>query len=120
MGGPGFGRTPGEALVSEGLAGRFVGHLFGNPPEPWECAVADEILRDHRPDAAALASSDHRQVAWFFGTRDGRFPRWLGYTLGHRIVGDWLATMPDLRGGGRGGGDDGGYGSRGSPTPAGG
>lgn len=98
MGGPGYGRTLGEALVSEGLAGRFVGCLFDNPPEPWECAVEDEILRDLRPDAAALASSDYHHAAWFFGTKDGRFPRWLGYTLGYRIVGDWLAAMPGLSG----------------------
>ena len=44
MGGPGYGRSLGEALVSEGLAGRFVAKLFGNAPEPWECAI----------DAAAL------------------------------------------------------------------
>ncbi|TXN19224.1 hypothetical protein FV217_22095, partial [Methylobacterium sp. WL9] len=30
--GTGYGWTLGEALVSEGLAGRFVSHLFGTPP----------------------------------------------------------------------------------------
>jgi hypothetical protein len=44
MAGPGYGDTLGEALVSEGLAGRFVGRLFGSPPEPWERAVDDEAL----------------------------------------------------------------------------
>ncbi len=98
MAGPGYGRTLGEALVSEGLAGHFVRHLFGNPPEPWECAVGDEALKTHRPDTATLASRDYSHAAWFFGTKDGRLPRWLGYTLGYRIVGDWLASKPALNG----------------------
>lgn len=34
MAGPGYGRTLGEALVSEGLAGQFTRWLFGNAPEP--------------------------------------------------------------------------------------
>ena len=69
MAGPGYDRTLGEALVSEGLAGHFVQRLFGNPPEPWEHAVGV-----------------------------GEYPRWLGYTLGYAIVGKWLgsAREPDV------------------------
>jgi hypothetical protein len=33
-----------EALVSEGLVGRFVGHLFGPPAERGECAVDDAAI----------------------------------------------------------------------------
>ncbi|KST57485.1 hypothetical protein AO398_07825 [Methylobacterium sp. GXS13] len=91
MAGPGYGATLGEALVSEGLAGQFVRHLLGTPPEPWEAAVSDAVLAAHRPDSATLAGTDHDHGAWFFG-RGGRHPRWLGYTLGYRIVGDWLAA----------------------------
>ena len=36
MAGPGYGWTLGEALVSEGLAGRFTGWLFGSSAELWE------------------------------------------------------------------------------------
>jgi hypothetical protein len=89
----GYGRTLGEALVSEGLAGRFVGHLFGSPPEPWECAVDDDAIRAHLPGAAALAAPNSDHEGWFFGA-GGRRPRWLGYTLGYRMVGDWLAAVP--------------------------
>jgi uncharacterized protein YjaZ len=35
------------------------------------------------------------EVEWFFGARR---PRWLGYTLGYRVVGDWLATTPEADG----------------------
>jgi hypothetical protein len=97
MGACGYGRTLGEALVSEGLAGHFVGTLFGSAPEPWERAVDDETLRANLPDEAALAQSDYAHAAWFFG-RGGRHPRWLGYTLGYRIVGEWRAATPEVSG----------------------
>lgn len=97
MAGPGYGRTLGEALVSEGLAGRFVGRLFGTPPEPWESAVNAEVLATHGPAASALLHRRHDHNSWFYGT-SGRYPRWLGYTLGYAIVGDWLAATPDVTG----------------------
>lgn len=89
----GYGQTLGDALVSEGLAGRFVSYLFGSPAELWECAVDDSAIRKHLPDGAALATPNFDHAGWFFGV-GGRRPRWLGYTLGYRIVGDWLATVP--------------------------
>jgi hypothetical protein len=97
MGAIGYGRTLGEVLVSEGLAGRFAGHLFDSPPEPWECAVDDAALRAHLPDATALSALDYDHMAWFFGAK-GLYPRWLAYTLGYRIVGDWLATQTEVDG----------------------
>lgn len=89
MAGPGYGWTLGEVLVSEGLAGQFVSHVFGTPPELWESAVSEELLKANLPSDEALASSDYDHAAWFFG-HGGRFPRWLGYTLGYRVVADWL------------------------------
>ncbi|NGM22954.1 DUF2268 domain-containing protein [Roseomonas stagni] len=93
MGGPGYGRTLGEALVSEGLAGHFTARLCRNPPEPWECAVPPEVLRAHRPDDAMLADPGYDHASWFFG-RGGQRPRWLGYTMGYAIVAEWLAATP--------------------------
>ena len=97
MAGLGYGQTLGQVLVSEGLAGQFVSHLFGTPPEAWERAVTDDVLRSHLPDAAALARTDYDHDAWFYGAV-GRYPHWLGYTLGYRIAGNWLETAPDLSG----------------------
>ncbi|CAO4138074.1 hypothetical protein LPLAFNJD_LOCUS52 [Methylorubrum aminovorans] len=91
--GPGYGDTLGEALVSEGLAGHFAGTLFDASPEPWECALDDAALRAHRPSAAELRALNQDHAGWFFGA-GGCHPRWLGYTLGYRIVGDWLAANP--------------------------
>ncbi|WP_375466216.1 DUF2268 domain-containing putative Zn-dependent protease [uncultured Methylobacterium sp.] len=97
MAGPGYGWTLGEALVSEGLAGQFVSRVFGTPPEPWECAVTDAVLKANLPDHATLVGNGHDHRAWFFGF-GGRYPRWLGYTLGYRIVGNWLRAEPSLGG----------------------
>lgn len=97
MAGPGYGRTLGEALVSEGLAGQFTGRLFGSPPEPWERGVDEAVLRAYLPDAAALTASGYDHNAWFFGA-GGHRPRWLGYTLGYRIVGKWLADVGSVDG----------------------
>ncbi|KMO40149.1 hypothetical protein VQ02_08430 [Methylobacterium variabile] len=95
--GPGSGWTLGEALVSEGLAGQFVNHLFGSPPAPWERAVTDEVLKANLPDNATLIGNGHDHRAWFFGL-GGRYPRWLGDRLGYRIVGDWLAAQAAISG----------------------
>ena len=89
MTGPGYGRTLGDALVSEGLAGQFTRRLFGNPPEPWECSVDRETLRSHLPKDIELTAARYDHNSWFFGV-GGHRPRWLGYTLGYVIVGEWL------------------------------
>jgi hypothetical protein len=100
MAGPGYGATLGEALVSEGLAGHFVRRLFGSPPEPWERAVDTATLHAHLPDTTTLQSTQWDRAAWFFGTLDGRYPRWLGYTLGYELVRAWMeaGTPPDADG----------------------
>ena len=97
MTGPGYGRTLGEALVSEGLAGRFTGWLFDSPPEPWERAFGDDVLRAHAPDEVTLQSADDDHAAWFFGF-GGRLPRWFGYTLGYRLAGEWLKEAGEVDG----------------------
>ncbi|UFN46911.1 DUF2268 domain-containing protein [Roseomonas sp. OT10] len=94
MGAVGYSRNLGDALVSEGLAGQFVRRLLGTPPEPWEAAATEAELHAHRPDAATLAAPRYDHDAWFFGAR-GLYPRWIGYTLGYRIVADWLAVEPE-------------------------
>ncbi|UOP09846.1 DUF2268 domain-containing putative Zn-dependent protease [Pseudomonas palleroniana] len=90
MAGPGYGWTLGEALVSEGLAGQFVQHVLGSEPEPWESAHGLEALRAAPVSLSELEATYYDHNAWFFGTGDK--PRWLGYALGHQMVGRWLAT----------------------------
>lgn len=92
--GPGYGETLGEALVSEGLAQRFLHEMMVCPPEPFEVAVPDAVCDAWRARARAEfddAAYDHD--AWFFGT--GEMPEWLGYTLGRLMVDRYLARHPE-------------------------
>lgn len=90
MAGPGYGRTLGEALVSEGLAGRFVQYVLRSHPEPWESAVTTSELRAFMVQESKLVETGYDHAKWFFGR--GSLPRWFGYTLGYEIVGEWLAS----------------------------
>jgi hypothetical protein len=94
--GPGYGKSLGEALVSEGLAGQFVNRLYGTPPEPWECAVEPREAWRFLPDDKTLALPMYDHKAWFFGS--GPYPRWLGYTLGYLLAGRWRAVNPEASG----------------------
>ena len=87
--GPGYGTTLGAALVSEGLAGRFVQELYGNPPELWEAEDAADL--DHLATALAVWDLPYDHKAWFFGA--GHLPKWVGYRLGYRIVGAHLSAQ---------------------------
>jgi uncharacterized protein YjaZ len=92
--GPGYGRTLGEALVSEGLADRFSIELLGAPVPPW----SDALPRDetaHFLDLARpeLDSATYDHSRWFFGTSP-TLPRWTGYTLGFRLVESYQAGHP--------------------------
>jgi len=94
--GAGYGRTLIEAMVSEGLAGRFVVELFGSEPEPWEQALPASALPPFA--AKALADGDsplYDHAAWFFGR--GSLPRWVGYTLGWALVGQHLESHRSAR-----------------------
>jgi uncharacterized protein YjaZ len=90
--GPGYGRTLGEVLVTEGLAGHFVIEIFGGSPEPWEQLGELEIGRYLTVANQNWESATYDHAAWFFGSGD--MPRWLGYSLGFSIVGRFLSEHP--------------------------
>ena len=48
------------------------------------------------PEQRDLSATDYDHGAWFYGA--GTLPRWIGYTLGYAIVGDWLKTVPEADG----------------------
>ena len=90
--GPGYGRTLGEALVTEGLAGHFAQQLYGGPPEKWETSLDDEALAQAARDAAAAWDDEaYDHAAWFFGTD----PAWRGYALGYALVERHLIAHPN-------------------------
>lgn len=93
--GPGYGSSLGEALVSEGLAGHFVLELFGGLPEPWEQLPESEIRTHATLATKEWERTDYNHEAWFFGRGD--LPRWLGYSLGFRLVDRFLSEHPTSR-----------------------
>lgn len=83
-----------EAMVTEGLADHFAIELLGAPVPPWcdafpESQTAQWLARA-RPE---LDSAGYDHPAWFFG-RGTELPNFAGYTLGYRLVRDYLASQP--------------------------
>lgn len=89
--GPRYGRSLGEALVSEGLAQAFEAEL-GYPVPFYATALLPPVLAAFADRARPLAGKvgyDH--AAWFYGRSDDpAFPRHGGYSLGYAIVRAWL------------------------------
>lgn len=87
--GPGYGRSLGEALVSEGLAGHFVQQVLGGPPDPWDQTRPG--LGTLKQAAGLWARRDYDHGEWFLGR--GRMRKWTGYGIGHRLVAEHLAQV---------------------------
>ena len=91
---PGYGRALGEALVSEGLAGRFARQLCANRSEHRGRALEPDAVDEFAP--LALIHRDdagHDHPRRFFGARD--LPVRAGYTLGYAPVGECLTAGAD-------------------------
>jgi hypothetical protein len=89
--GPGYGKTLGEAIVSEGLADHFAAEVFPDAPKaPWDDAVTKDQERESwlRARRSLWSRFGYDHAEWFFGA--GSFPHWVGYTLGYDIVGAYL------------------------------
>lgn len=88
--GPPQRATLGGALVSEGLAGHFAQEVYGGPPEPWESLDLDTVRASVARAEENWGESHYDHDAWFFGA--GELPRWIGYSLGFRMVSIFLAA----------------------------
>jgi len=89
----GYGNTLLGALISEGLADRFSVELFQIAPPIWSSALTDSELETWQEQAKQTwrkASYNHN--AWFFGSNE--IPRWTGYSLGYKLVSDYLDRHP--------------------------
>lgn len=89
---PGYGRSLGEVLVSEGLAGHFVASVLGGPPDPWDATVPPSGLAKRAMTEWAWRDLD--RGLWFEGR--GNIRKWAGYGLAHRLVAEHLSREPDL------------------------
>lgn len=89
--GPGYGKSLGEALVSEGLAGHFVVRVLGGAPDPWDATVPASGAARMAMNEWARRDYDHAR--WFIG--GGDLKNNTGYGLGHRLIAAHLAQDAD-------------------------
>ena len=93
----GYGITLVEAIISEGLADWFSIEITGADPPMWSVAFTGEELEnllDLAKDTWYESPYDHPK--WFFGTTS-EIPRWAGYSLGYKLVGDYLSQYPNKK-----------------------
>lgn len=84
-----------EAMVFEGLADHFSVEHFGTDVPPWANALSEaQIATLWARALLELDAPSFDHPAWFFGLGGTDLPRWTGYTLGYRLVGDYLARHP--------------------------
>jgi len=91
--GPGPYNTLLEALVFEGLADHFAFELTGAPLPPWTQTFPEPETDLYLDRARAELDRPFDFEAWFFGIGTD-LPQWTGYTLGFRIVRDYMAANP--------------------------
>jgi len=92
------GRSLLDALVHEGLADHFAIELTGVEPPPWVLALSpEETIRLLARAREEYDSPHYSHMAWFFGSDELGIPRWAGYSLGFKLVGDYLARNPSAK-----------------------
>lgn len=95
--GPGYGRTLGEALVSEGLADHFDLQVHpGAAPYQWTQALDETALREALARARPrLWGTGYDHAYWFFNTTGAGPPFHAGYALGFHLIRAYLDANPD-------------------------
>ena|GEM_PF-559063 len=92
-GGPGYGGTLGEALVTEGLACHFETELRGGAVPFYARALEDNALEALWARAKLeLKNSSYDHDAWFFGSSAKGIPRHTGYSVGFSIVAQYVRS----------------------------
>ena len=96
-----------DTMVLDGLADHFQVEVMGGEPPPWTRALTEEQIQHYlvraKPYLRAETESEEEfgekyHLPWFFG-RSGTepIPMWTGYTLGWRIVENYLRAHPEAR-----------------------
>jgi uncharacterized protein YjaZ len=92
---PGYGETLLDALITEGLADHFDLEIFPELLQPWSEAFNDNELKELMEKAKKeFNNTEYDHFAWFYGNEELGIPRWTGYSLGFKIVKDYLKKHP--------------------------
>jgi uncharacterized protein YjaZ len=95
---PGYGITLVDALITEGLADCFDLEVFGGESPPWSRALSDEEFnRMIKKAQGELHNKKYDHSSWFYGNSNMGIPRWTGYSLGYKMIRDYLQKHPDKK-----------------------
>jgi Predicted Zn-dependent protease (DUF2268) len=105
---PNFQLTLLECMVNEGLADHFMAEVLNCELTPFDTALTDEQIRQNmirvKPfllikfESWTQEFNNNYFVPWMFGrTGDDPIPHWTGYSIGWRIVENYLIAHPDAR-----------------------
>jgi len=82
------------AMITEGLADHFDIEVNGGKPKPWSVALNEEELKRIIELATPeFNSRKYNHTDWFFGSQERNIPKWAGYAIGFKLVGDYLEKM---------------------------
>lgn len=96
--GPGWGKSLLAAMVSEGLADHFDLEVNGGGLRLWDVALGNKQMLELGEKAKKeYQNENYNHNEWFFGLKEGTIPRWAGYSLGFKLVGDYLVRNPGLK-----------------------
>jgi len=91
----GYGNTLLEACVSEGLADCFAMEVFDIDPPMWAVALSTNELENWTNTAQKIWNNDsYNHFNWFLGAST-EIPRWTGYSIGFKLVKDYIANNPE-------------------------
>jgi hypothetical protein len=105
---PDFQLTLLECMVNEGLADHFMVEVLNCEITPFSSALTDEQIEQNiirvKPftrikfESWTQEFNDKYFVPWMFGkTGDDQVPHWTGYSIGWRIVENYIRAHPEAR-----------------------
>lgn len=94
----GYGNTLFEAMVSEGLADHFELQITKKKPQAWDTILTAKHFRSMKKKAQKeFNNKKYNHAEWFFGSNDRKIPKWTGYAIGFKVVGEYLRNNPDKK-----------------------
>jgi uncharacterized protein YjaZ len=85
-----------DSMIMEGFAENFREEMVGGDQAPWSVALSEEeakkAFKDLQGSLDKIDHSLHNKI--FFGSED--YKRWTGYSVGYRIVSDFLQNRDQV------------------------
>jgi uncharacterized protein YjaZ len=90
----GYGDSLIEAIITEGLADHFSMQVVNIDPPMWSVALSEIELEQWIENASSQWDDPYDHGQWFLGTSN-EIPRWTGYSIGYKLVADYLNENTD-------------------------